>query len=102
MLLARIRRAIFGVSDPWPDLQAAMRDPENQARAIAIIREVASGSIPVEDRMGRAEALLIAHLDRRIQPGSPLAEAISDAAIRLAVRAWLQGLYQQLRSQGLV
>jgi hypothetical protein len=79
-----------------------MKDPENQARAMAIIRELASGDVPPNDRMARAESLLIEHLDRRIRPGSPLAEALSDAAIRIAVRAWLQAVYQQLKSGGLV
>ena len=100
--IARIRRALFGASDPWPDLRDAMKDPENQARAMGIVRDLASGDVPVGDRMAKAEAMLIEHLDRRIKPGSPLAEALSDAAIRIAVRAWLQAVYAQLKDTGLV
>lgn len=71
-------------------VRAWLRKPETRKTARQIVREVARKTLPGPEKMEVAAKLLIEALDRFIEPGDPLTEAITDTAIRESVHLMLE------------
>lgn len=80
----------------WNALEEAARE-----------RIIEAGGLPLpgEQKLDLVLDEIVQWLDEKIEPASPIAEALSDAAIkgaRALLRSWLQSRYEKARADGLV
>ena len=85
-----------------------MRDLDwSRLEGIARDKIVSAGGLPLpgEQKLDLVLDEVVQWLDSVIEPKSPIAEALSDAAIkgaRALLRSWLQAQYDKARAEGLV